>query len=244
MKKLMLIAAALPAFAFAQIAGTKHDFATNTRAQSGDSQICRYCHVPHGARDQSFIFSHTATTRVYSWGAATQHTRGGTTLQDNIATNGSWSAGCLDCHDGSVALGSLYNGINLAFSGAGVDAGTGAMRDDNGSGGPNIYKITKQGGFTNLNGNHPVSVPYPGQNGTFRGQATPSWPAGYAAEYVTVGAGGSVGGGLALAGDYAGGAPVYGVECSTCHNPHGAGFSYLLRDTHEGSAICLDCHVK
>jgi predicted CXXCH cytochrome family protein len=237
MKKLMLIAAVLPAFAFGQIAGTKHDFATNTNAQSGDSQICRYCHIPHGARDQSFIFSHTATTQTYTWGATTQHTRGGTTLQANIATNGSWSAGCLDCHDGSVALGSLYNGVNLAFSGAGVDSGTGALAATNRA------RITK-GGSTNLNGNHPVSVPYPGQSGTFRGQATPSWPTGYAAEYVTVAAGGSVGGGLALAGDYSGGTPVYGVECSTCHNPHGAGFSYLLRDTHVGSGICLDCHIK
>ncbi len=239
MKKLMLIAAVLPAFAFAAIGGTKHDFNTNTNAQSSDGQICRYCHIPHGARAQSFIFSHTQTSQVYVWGATTQHTRGGTTLQADIATNGSWSAGCLDCHDGSVALGSLYNGVTLAFSGAGVNA-SGQLASTN------LNKITKSGSFTNLNGNHPVSVPYPGQTGSFRGQAVPTWPAGYAAEYRNVGAGGSItgGNGISLAGDYAGGAPVYGVECSTCHDPHGAGFSYLLRDTHVGSQICLDCHIK
>ncbi len=236
MKKLMLIAALLPGFAFAQISSTKHNFNTNTNAQSGDGQICRYCHIPHGARAQSFIFSHTATTQSYVWGATTQHTRGGTTLQADLATNGSWSAGCLDCHDGSVALGSLYNGVNLAFSGAGVNSTTGALADTN------LNKITKAGGTNNLNGNHPVSVPYPGQSGSFRGQAVPVWPAGYAAEYVTVGAAGAVGGGLSLARDYTGGA--YGVECSTCHNPHGEGHSYLLRDTHVGSQICLDCHIK
>ncbi len=245
MKKLMLIATVLPAFAFADIVGTKHDFQTNTEAHSSDGQICRYCHVPHGARAQSFIFSHTPTTQTYVWGATTQHTQGGTTLQGNIAdsvNNGSWSAGCLDCHDGSVALGSLYNGITNTFSGTGVDGTTGAMIDSGPGGtGSNIYKVTKKGGFTNLNGNHPVSVPYPGQTGSFRGQAVPSWNTTYVNEYVTPTAG-VVGGTLSLARDYTGGA--YGVECSTCHDPHGAGFSYLLRDTHVGSAICLDCHVK
>ena len=234
MKKLMLIATILPAFAFGQIAGTKHDFATNTNAQSGDSQICRYCHIPHGARAQSFIFSHTATTQTYTWGATTQHTRGGTTLQDNIATNGSWSAGCLDCHDGSVAVGQLTIGMQT-FSGASIDA-SGKLQG--------LAKITK-GGVNNLNGNHPVSVPYPGQNGSFRGQAAPTWTAGYIAEYITPTAG-VVGGSIALAADYTAGAPVYGVECSTCHDPHGGAttFSYMLRDSHLGSQICLDCHIK
>ena len=236
MKKLILIAALVPGFALAQISGTKHNFNTNTNAQASDGQICRYCHIPHGARAQSFIWSHVATTQTYVWGSTTQHTQAGTTLLGTIATNGSWSAGCLDCHDGSVALGSLYNGTYQAFSGAGVNA-NGQLADTN------INKITKSGGFTNLNGNHPVSVPYPGQNGNFRGQAAPTWNATYVAEYVTPTAG-VVGGTIALAADYSAGAPVYGVECSTCHNPHGAGFSFLLRDSHLASKICLDCHVK
>lgn len=32
------------------------------------------------------------------------------------------------------------------------------------------------------------------------------------------------------------------VECTTCHDPHGAGFANFLRDTTSGSQICLDCH--
>ncbi len=32
------------------------------------------------------------------------------------------------------------------------------------------------------------------------------------------------------------------VECASCHDPHGAGFDYFLRDTTAGSQICLDCH--
>ena len=32
------------------------------------------------------------------------------------------------------------------------------------------------------------------------------------------------------------------VECTTCHDDHGAGFAKFLRDTTVGSQICLDCH--
>jgi predicted CXXCH cytochrome family protein len=34
------------------------------------------------------------------------------------------------------------------------------------------------------------------------------------------------------------------VECSSCHDPHGAGFGDFLRDTISGSQLCLDCHDK
>lgn len=35
------------------------------------------------------------------------------------------------------------------------------------------------------------------------------------------------------------------VECSSCHDPHGAGgFSALLRMSNAGSALCITCHNK
>ncbi len=235
MKKLMLIAALLPGMAFAEITGSAHDFNTNTRAQANDGQICRYCHIPHGARSQSFIWSHVASSQVYTWGANAK-TQSGWTLQTNIASNGSWSAGCLDCHDGSVAVGALYNGVTETFNGAAIDA-SGRIQG--------LAKITQGATTNNLTGNHPVSVPYPmtGAGTTFRGQAVPTYTAGYIAEYAAPNAQGVVGA-LSLARDYAPGGAL-GVECSTCHDPHnGENLSYLLRVTHTGSAICLNCHLK
>lgn len=32
--------------------------------------------------------------------------------------------------------------------------------------------------------------------------------------------------------------------CSTCHNPHGTLYPALLQTSNEGSALCLDCHLK
>ncbi|MGE3108983.1 MAG: cytochrome c3 family protein [Phycisphaerales bacterium] len=34
------------------------------------------------------------------------------------------------------------------------------------------------------------------------------------------------------------------VSCTTCHNPHGRGFPYLLNISNAASAICLNCHIK
>jgi len=32
------------------------------------------------------------------------------------------------------------------------------------------------------------------------------------------------------------------IECSSCHDPHGAGYPNFLRDATAGSQLCLDCH--
>jgi predicted CXXCH cytochrome family protein len=34
------------------------------------------------------------------------------------------------------------------------------------------------------------------------------------------------------------------VECGSCHDPHGAGFTFFLRDTTANSQLCTDCHNK
>ncbi len=34
------------------------------------------------------------------------------------------------------------------------------------------------------------------------------------------------------------------VECDSCHDPHGIGYSKFLRGTMAGSALCLQCHDK
>jgi predicted CXXCH cytochrome family protein len=256
MKKLLVAALALlPALAFAAdpaavtpgIANSKHNFGTNTNAQSTDGQICKYCHTPHHAQTTRGIWNHTKTTATYSYSDnAAAKSWEGTPLMTTINAS-QYSATCLSCHDGTVALGDLTNagggvaGI-ASFSGTNVTA-------DKLSGGPAYFG-------TDLKGNHPIGVPYAGQ--TYFGRASAVKPAelGAMGGYYTQTSG--LTNAPAVAGDTqpislardssvsgTGAAPTFGVECSTCHNPHNSeGINYMLRVTTNQSALCRSCHMK
>lgn len=34
------------------------------------------------------------------------------------------------------------------------------------------------------------------------------------------------------------------IECASCHDPHGAGFTKFLRKDNSASSLCLSCHIK
>lgn len=34
------------------------------------------------------------------------------------------------------------------------------------------------------------------------------------------------------------------IECASCHEPHGAGFTKFLRKDNSASSLCLSCHIK
>ncbi len=70
---------------------------------------------------------------------------------------------------------------------------------------------------TDLTDDHPIGIEYPAADPRY--QATPL-------------------NGLPLYND----GSIDRVECSSCHNPHGTGYSKFLRDTEVGSQLCLDCH--
>lgn len=70
-----------------------------------------------------------------------------------------------------------------------------------------------------LTDDHPIGIEYPSSDPNF--QTTPL-------------------NGLPLFND----GSILRVECTSCHDPHGAGFGKFLRDTEAGSQICLDCHDK
>jgi predicted CXXCH cytochrome family protein len=92
-------------------------------------------------------------------------------------------------------------------------------------------------------GNHPVGVPYPLEfkGGTFRAIGPRSvalgadWnpdPREHGLKLVADKSGFTVGPGSA------------GVECATCHDPHGTPNAYFLRLPLTGSQLCLGCHRK
>ena len=215
---------ALPTGALAQISGTRHNLASGsadagTINATSETQICIFCHTPHqAATDQNSIWNRgnpTATT--YTWGSATP-TAAGTALPSAI---GAGSMKCFSCHDGTSAIGQVLNAGGGAAGTIAFPAG----------------QTTMSAGYTVNNaamaGNHPVSVTYPGSAGAYN-TASVTTATGYVAPASVTA--------VKL---YTDAENDYGVECGSCHEPHGAGGNaYLLRDVTAGSAICLKCHTK
>lgn len=216
MRSLILVMAlALSGTAVAQqkISNSKHDFARNTAAQATDAQICKYCHVPHRAGTTA-LWSHTATqlTGYTAYGTTQRGTNLGT-----VALNED-SRRCLDCHDGTVALGdlTLAPGTDITFTGTSVNASQ------------QLQGNAKTG--TDLRTNHPVSVAYPTASG-YRTHSSGVVTQG--TNQVTLTPGATSG--------------TYTVECSTCHDPHNnvtTGNTHFLKVPAASSALCLTCHDK
>jgi len=245
-KALAVTAVLVPAMAFAQISGTRHDLSnantgvtTRSNATGGTDQTCIFCHTPHRGATQQLLWNRNAQTTTYNWGG-TAATTAGTPLATNLRPQ---SMACLSCHDGTVGLGDVINsnGAAAQFPMVGnVDAQnrlTGGMR---------------VGVAGNLSGNHPISIAYPRTGGStyftntsgvtlltdFRVVATTgcATPTGL----CTTATGGN---NITI---YADGTNGYGIECGSCHDVHNrfAGNGYFLRASTARSEICLACHAK
>ena len=224
LKVLVVVAMAVPAIASAQIANTKHNLSStsgNTVRATTETQICKFCHAPHGvgAANQVLLWNR-ATNATVGFTAGVQTTSG--TALPAAANIGAASLACLSCHDGTTALGAVTAGGPITMQGTMTTGNVGA----NG---------------TTLNGNHPISVPYPGISATYNGNAIgANIPAGTYNNPPTVAANIRL---FVVGGNT-------GIECSSCHNAHGAAagagaiFPFFLRSTNAGSALCLGCHNK
>lgn len=136
----------------ATIANTKHDLsASSTAAVKSDSQTdtCVFCHVAHNSQPAVArpLWSHTMTTTNLTWAPTT--TVRGTALPTSITSvQLAGSRACMSCHDGTVALGDLFNGTGGTVSGPNVTAG----------------KLTGGVNFLNpaaMESNHPLGVAKP-----------------------------------------------------------------------------------
>ncbi|MBO8125681.1 MAG: hypothetical protein H0Z38_00405 [Firmicutes bacterium] len=218
----------------ASIVGSKHDLSSTTGI-TNESQVCIFCHTPHGASKQGPLWNREASTAIYTpyasdslnatideiYGSKDDGS-GGTILNDAGLTTGSSPDLCLSCHDGTVAVNSLLNtstNDTLPTMTAGL-----SQFDANG-------KLIREPALlgTDLSNDHPVNFIY--------------------SEVATADAG-------IMAADangktVAGKLPLFSgkMQCSTCHNVHDPGTDKtgqepFLRDSKVGSAICLDCHNK
>ncbi len=100
-----------------QVVGSKHNLSLSGPGsyQSG-VDICAFCHTPHQAPDanaQDPLWNHTLSLNAV-YGVYSSITMDSTPEELGQATAGSATVShlCLSCHDGTVALGDLYNQPN------------------------------------------------------------------------------------------------------------------------------------
>lgn len=228
----VLLAFALPAsVAWGQsgIGGTAHDFTS-----FGGSGLCTFCHTPHVAMTQELLWNHTLSSNSFDWTNPT--TTAGTDYPAFAGdTYQGATAKCLSCHDGSVAIGDI------------------GLGDPGSLGSTFLAGSAVVGGGGNMDGNHPVAMPFPfmNQGSTYNGATTGSgielaeWqpdPTLIGIRLFTDDGAGNV-----TAGPTPG---QTGMECSSCHDPHNGvdvEDSPFLRGAAGGNGdnyICVKCHDK
>lgn len=228
---------------------TPHNLFGKGAHSKGDVDVCQLCHVA------SHVASAIRPQPAWSPRASGRQTalplteaRGGTALDavgdpSGPALSMRWAGStlrCLSCHDATVSS------INITFRPA-----SGTLRDDPIAGearrgtwlaGPTLMK--PQLWTSEVMSNHPVSVPYPldGTGSEYRrylSRGVPIDPMEWVSDPRTRG--------LRLVNDTAGVDVLRGtagVECVSCHDPHGTPNTFFLRLPKERSELCLACHQK
>ena len=150
------------------ISNTLHNLSTTgsgTTKASSESQICAFCHTPHGANADAQTINAPLWNRDITLGNdSTYIAYNSSSIQANIDANpGGASKLCLSCHDGTLALGSL-NVLNGATNNVDVDMGADLgvetfMPDGTGAN----TGFTRNLG-TDLSGDHPISFSFDTSN--------------------------------------------------------------------------------
>jgi len=132
------------------IDGSAHDLSSGgPGAVYSTDEICVFCHTPHQptAQTQEPLWNHTLSSEA-SYGIYTSDTMDALAVE--VVGSGTTSVLCMSCHDGTVAVGSMYN-----FPGAAaptITAGGGV------SAGGMITSSANVG--TSLSNDHPVNFTY------------------------------------------------------------------------------------
>jgi hypothetical protein len=248
LKVLLVVALAIPTMASALIANTRHNLTSTgpgaVRFTDASADQCKFCHLVHDANPTNgTLWARAAPTGVGF--TSPNATSDGTLLDATNAALGAGSQKCLSCHDGTVALNVVVNNVgvtqvvaNTIAAGANVVAG---------GGGQQLRGSTY---LANLNGQHPVGIPFAGQTNSLA----------VANEYGTASVAGCqpgvpvcvAGATTPTAGAYLrlyGAAGAYQVECGSCHEPHtenvGGNFPFFLRVPGTiTNGRCGGCHRK
>lgn len=245
MRILKTLAAAMLAFPLAanaavSIVNTKHNMTATAGAPSlvkaqSETDLCKFCHVPHHAQSTAALWNRYNSAATYDWGSVTKTSGSQQTLPTTFANAG--TARCMGCHDGTIGVGDTATATIIMVAGGANDA----------SG-----KLTGTGNLsTALSGNHPVGIRYAGETNGIQAD-NPMFQYNTA----TTGASCKTSTGACVNSTDGNLLPLYGtsgtltIECSSCHDPHTsartgplAGRSFLRVDNASGK-ICLACHTK
>lgn len=239
---------------WAGIQGTKHDLSASgpgTIKALSESQICVFCHTPHGALSEPPLWNHKLSTQTYT----VPQVGGWPGLLSTVQQPDKGSRLCLGCHDGTVAIGALVNMPGPGSSGTVSMSGVGA-------GGEMLNTAYGYIGV-DLSGTHPVSIAVndtlitdknldctgPGASTLQLQYPPPADPVKLKPTNNTYS--GSPG----RSATSPSGQVSYneGVQCSSCHDPHNNNTDFLVAGTaapppgkgHPGSypdALCNSCH--
>jgi cytochrome c553 len=131
MKKVLVLAAAVALFAtpaMALISTTAHDLSAANNVSSTVTEICVFCHTPHGAD--------TTVTLAPLWNRTTVNAAGTTYVgldiqasYDLTSINQTDAPLCLSCHDGATLMDALNNPANSGGTFASAIAAGDAVLD-------------------------------------------------------------------------------------------------------------------
>ncbi len=270
MRRLLLLTALFSMLyassAYAMITMSRHNLsstqplgAIGTISTTNTSEVCVFCHTPHGGTTNAPLWNRALATA----GNYTPYTS--TTMDATTGQPGGISLACLSCHDGTIALDALRNATGsgnfnpaapsqnwtfVGLTGTQTAGGANSLPEDG-----RITNLTQ-----NLSDDHPISMAYPtGLTGAttpdpkFNATTGTSASARWFEETANTRADDNE---VKL---YPTGG-IYMVECASCHNPHGttaaggtpanqlapngADYATFLRKSNASSALCTTCHIK
>ena len=221
------------------IAVTKHNLSASgpgTVKAVSESQICVFCHTPHGATlaPNAPLWNRELSTATYTLYTSDS-------MDATLEQPGGSSKLCLSCHDGALAIGSVNfaNGVlGATIDMAGVDP-DGSMPSEGAEGG-----FTRNLG-TNLSNDHPISFTYDSNLAGLDGELHDPVSAAHIGNRVP----GMSKPAIPLENDQ--------VQCISCHDPHITDEKFLRlnrqqKTTHPTDGhfdisqdiVCLGCHDK
>lgn len=221
----LVIAVASIAGAQTTVVGTPHDLsATGPGVHTNTNQVCVFCHTPHQASTavgQAPLWNHELSGESgYTVYDSSSMDASATSIGGATAGSAAASHLCMSCHDGTVAVHSMWNPPNEVTSVDVTTAGGNVGLDGRITGDPMIG--------TALDDDHPINFTYndslASTDGELVSPVSTSW----------VDAGHTV--------------PLFNgsVQCASCHDAHKnpVGQQPFLVRNNDKSALCTTCHVK
>ncbi len=238
----------------AGIQDTRHNLSSSQTATgfirtTGTTEICVFCHTPHGA-DTSIeapLWNRAVTTSGYTPYSSPS-------LDATVGQPTGASVACLSCHAGDIAFDALRNlpgsgGFTSSPSKEGVTSWTFERVNIGPLSGKKMPATDETGGENvrllglDLSNDHPISMLYSAAKSPSSSSGTNDHATGFKDPPGGISTTGDsyFDNGLKLSKGY--------VQCTSCHDPHRSDNPTFLRinnggQGNAGSAVCLTCHNK